>query len=238
MIVFSLHNPEADIYASQIRMVDQYQQFTLQVRMHGIQEHADVMLPLFGKHHVYNFIAAAAVCIQLGDALASITAKARRLQPVPGRLEPMILPNGHLLINDSYNASPSSVRAAIDVLCEQAGYDSRVLILADMLELGEQSLALHQDVGRYAAVRSVDVMLTLGPAAQQSMQTFKERHTQGRTATAENLDHLYELVCHYLTDKTKHGNKVVLLVKGSHGMQLQNLVQQLMVRSINPAYTG
>src|SRR3546814_20464962 len=88
-------------------------------------------------------------------------------------MQPHSMADGFQLIDDSYNANPDSVRAAIDVL---AGLDGRkILVLGDMAEVGDQGSAMHAEVGEYAAERPVDYLLTLGEASRLAADAFGKK---------------------------------------------------------------
>ncbi|MGB7482447.1 MAG: cyanophycin synthetase, partial [Castellaniella sp.] len=131
---------------------------------------------------------------------------------VGGRMQPRRLADGFQLIDDSYNANPDSVRAAIDVL---AGLDGRrILVLGDMAEVGDQGPAMHAEVGAYARQCGVDALLTLGPAARGAAQAFGPQ--------AQAFDTFDELLPHLLAARPGH-----ILVKGSRSMRMERVVQAL-----------
>ncbi|HSC80764.1 MAG TPA: UDP-N-acetylmuramoyl-tripeptide--D-alanyl-D-alanine ligase, partial [Chitinolyticbacter sp.] len=121
---------------------------------------APASLPVPGLHNVRNALAAAAVAYALGYPVPAIAAALGQYQGVKGRLQMKRTANGARLIDDSYNANPDSMKAAIDVLVA-SGSDS-VLVLGDIGEVGENAAALHADVGTYARARGVGKLYTLG----------------------------------------------------------------------------
>jgi UDP-N-acetylmuramoyl-tripeptide--D-alanyl-D-alanine ligase len=131
---------------------------------------AAVRLPLAGRHNVANALAAAACGVALGmepDEIARGLAAARN---VGGRVAWKAVPHGARLIDDSYNANPTSLRAAMELLAAQPG--RRVLALGDMAELGADAAERHAEAGRAARTLGIDVLLALGPLANEAAKAF------------------------------------------------------------------
>jgi UDP-N-acetylmuramoyl-tripeptide--D-alanyl-D-alanine ligase len=129
----------------------------------------------------------------------------------PGRGQHVELPSGAMLIDDSYNANPMSMRAALDSLAAVAGEDRRrVAVLGDMLELGPQERALHEEIGAYARERGVDVLVAVGPLAAAMGETFP-----GELRAVADAREAAELVAG-LTEP-----RDVVLVKASRGVGLE-----------------
>ena len=139
----------------------------------------------------------------------------------PGRGQLTTLAGDVMLIDDCYNANPMSMRAALDELAAAARRDRRsrrVAVLGDMLELGETELELHEQVGEYAAERGVDLLVTVGPRAEQMTRRF-----HGETLVLRDAGAAAELVA----DRLRPGD--VVLVKGSRGVGLE-----LVCRALEP----
>ena len=122
---------------------------TFTLAINGAQ--ARVRLPLAGRHNVSNALGAAAAAHAAGVGLPEIVAGLERMRPVAGRLQLKPGPRGSWLIDDSYNANPSSVRAGIDVLCALPG--EHWLVLGEMAELGAETVASHAGIGDLRAPR-------------------------------------------------------------------------------------
>ena len=129
-------------------------------------------LALLGEHNVMNALAAIAAAQAVGLPLDAIQAGLERMQPVPGRLQLKPGLNGSRIIDDTYNANPASLAAAIQVLAGFPG--KRILVLGDMGELGEDTIALHAEAGRVAKAGSIDALYTAGPMAKTAAQAFGE----------------------------------------------------------------
>jgi UDP-N-acetylmuramoyl-tripeptide--D-alanyl-D-alanine ligase len=171
-------------------------------------------LAIPGVHNVRNALAAAACAHAVGIAPAAITAGLNAFRPYSGRLQVKRAAHGATLIDDSYNANPDSVRAAIDVLAGAGG--RTVLVLGDMGEVGEQGADFHAEVGRYAKERGIEAMYALGELTAHAVAGFGPgaRHF----ASAETL--LAAL-------GVWSGAGCTLLVKGSRFMRMERVVAAL-----------
>lgn len=170
-----------------------------------------VSWPMLGKHMALNAAAAAATAWLAGVSPLDIAEGLSQMQPEPGRLEPLVSEHGGMLIHDAYNASPASVKAAIDVLAEQ-GSDT-LLIFGDMGELGSESQALHHDLGVYARGR-IQSLWTLGKESVATAEAFGGR-------SFENLTQLLDALPSRLTETT------AVLVKGSRSAGMERVVETL-----------
>lgn len=173
-----------------------------------------VALRLVGAHQALNAAAAATAAHALGLPLADV---ARSLSAVTGlskwRMELHELPSGVVLLNDSYNANPESVRAALDALVSLGGVERRVAVLGVMRELGADSEAAHREVGEYAAAR-VDELLVVGEDARGL------HDGGGGTLVADN-----EAAVAWLREHLRPGDAV--LVKASRGARLDEVAAAL-----------
>ena len=171
---------------------------------------ARTTLAIPGLHNVRNALAAAACAHAAGIPAEVIGAGLAAFTPYAGRLQVKTTTSGATLIDDSYNANPDSVRAAIDVLASCPG--PTALVLGDMGEVGEQGPAFHAEVGRYARQKGIDELLAFGPATKESVAVFGEgaRHFEDWSEIAPSLT----------------GAKT-LLVKGSRFMRMERIVAQL-----------
>lgn len=173
-----------------------------------------VRLAIDGIHNVRNALAAAASAHAMGIELQHIVTGLEAFRPVRGRLARSGCASGAALIDDSYNANPDSVRAAIDVL---AGMPApRVLILGDMGEVGERSAEFHREVGAYAAERGVGALLALGDATRGSVEAFG--------SGAEHFGSV-EALCERAQALATPDSSV--LVKGSRFMRMERVVSAL-----------
>ncbi|UDG76428.1 bifunctional UDP-N-acetylmuramoyl-L-alanyl-D-glutamate--2,6-diaminopimelate ligase MurE/UDP-N-acetylmuramoyl-tripeptide--D-alanyl-D-alanine ligase MurF [Achromobacter sp. 77] len=131
---------------------------------------ADLTLPVAGLHNLRNALAAIASAIAAGAPLETAVRALAGFSPVAGRMQHKRMSDGTLLIDDTYNANPDSVRAAIDVVARIAG--TRVLVLGDMGEVGDNGPAMHVEVGNYAREHGLDAFITLGEASRAAAAAF------------------------------------------------------------------
>lgn len=158
--------PGLDVYAEQI-LADVGATRCRVVTPVGV---ADLVLPVPGLHNLRNALAAIASAIAAGAPLDCAVRALAGFVPVAGRMQHKQLSDGTLLIDDTYNANPDSVRVAIDVLARMAG--KRVLVLGDMGEIGDNGPALHAEVGNYAREHGLDALITLGEASQAAAAAY------------------------------------------------------------------
>lgn len=206
IISFSLLNPAADFYASEITLQAKGETvFTL----HTPEGSECITLELLGKHNVLNAVAAAAAASAAGAGLTAIRQGLKQVLPVKGRMQPHY--QGHqLVIDDSYNANPDAVKAAIDVLVQYKG--QRALVLGTMGEQGINAQQVHRDVVEYARSCGVEQLYMVGEFAEQSTQAF------GRSY--RNMDEL-------LRDIENGINAETILVKGSRSAGMERVVEAL-----------
>ena len=166
-------------------------------------------LAIPGLHNVRNALAAAACAFAAGIAPPTIGAGLSAFRPYAGRLQVKRARDGATLIDDSYNANPDSVRAAIDVLASCDG--PTVLVLGDMGEVGEHGEDFHREVGAYARAKGVSSLLALGDSTRHAVEAFG--------AGARHFEKLEELIPHV------SGSSI--LVKGSRFMKMERVVAAL-----------
>src|SRR5690606_38625369 len=161
---------EADVALLSAQWQGTFWQLAVQTPLGRIDCH----LHIAGRHNVLNALAAIACAVAMDVPLAAIRQGLEAFEPVAGRSRASVLQfeGGQqlTLVDDSYNANPDSVRAAIDVLAELPG--PRLLVLGDMGEVGTQSDAFHAEVGAWARERGIEHFLALGEATQHSINAF------------------------------------------------------------------
>ncbi|ADP14135.1 UDP-N-acetylmuramoyl-L-alanyl-D-glutamate--2,6-diaminopimelate ligase [Achromobacter xylosoxidans A8] len=158
--------PGLDVYAEQI-LADVHATRCRVVTPMGV---ADLTLPVPGLHNLRNALAAIASAIAAGAPLEGAVRALSGFSPVAGRMQHKHMSDGTLLIDDTYNANPDSVRVAVDVLARMAG--KRVLVLGDMGEVGDNGPAMHVEVGNYAREQGLDAFITLGEASRAAAAAF------------------------------------------------------------------
>ena len=183
VLSFALRDTRADFHGSDLARDERgCQGFTLRSPVGSVR----IQLNLLGEHNVANALAACAAAHALGLPLVAMAKGLENLQPVKGRAVAQLAPNGMRVIDDSYNANPVSMCAAVDIL---AGFSGRtVLVLGDMGELGEWAEQGHRDVGRHAAGK-VDALYAVGPLMRFAVEEFgsKGRHFVDQAELIEAL---------------------------------------------------
>jgi UDP-N-acetylmuramoyl-tripeptide--D-alanyl-D-alanine ligase len=210
VLTFSLDDGKADFHSSD-RHSDARgcPSFTL----HGPEASTSIQLNLLGTHNVLNALAAAAAAHALGVTPAGIQAGLNAVQPVKGRTVAQLASNGVRVIDDTYNANPTSMCAAIDIL---AGFSGRtVLVLGDIGELGAWAEAGHRQVGEYAVGR-VDALYAVGPLMVHAVKAFGEQGTH----FASQSDLIAALAA-------EQGSTTTILIKGSRSAAMENIVAAL-----------
>ncbi|MFF2831414.1 UDP-N-acetylmuramoyl-tripeptide--D-alanyl-D-alanine ligase [Cellulosimicrobium cellulans] len=205
--------------------------FTLRVRPGAAGDaqpaeatHARATLGLVGEHHVTNALAAATAALRLGVALPDVAARlsdARALSP--HRMQVTERPDGITVIDDSYNANPDSMRAALKALAVMAGRDRRsVAVLGEMLELGEDSRVAHDDLGRLVVRLNVKLLVVVGEGAGGIHDGATQEGSWGdETRFVPDVEAASAL----LRDELREGD--VVLVKASNGSGLWRLGDEL-----------
>ncbi|MDI7248826.1 MAG: UDP-N-acetylmuramoyl-tripeptide--D-alanyl-D-alanine ligase [Bacillota bacterium] len=191
--------------------------------LHLGEERGEVTLPIPGRHQVPNALAAAAVAWVMGLPLAEVVAGLQDPALSGMRMEVLHL-GGFTLLNDAYNASPTSTSAALETLAGIAGR-RRLAVLGDMLELGPRTVPGHQEVGRLAARLGLDHLVTVGPLSRHLAAAAREEGMPGERVTC--VDSAREAIP-VLTGLLQEGD--VVLVKGSRGMRLEQVVAALRER--------
>ncbi len=210
-ITFSLERGEADIRAEQIGAgANGCAEFTLA----GVPDPLPVRLGVPGRHNVANALAAAAACLATGLDARDIVGGLESFTGVRGRLQYLDGPGGSRIIDDAYNANPSSFRAAIEVLASAPG--TRVLVMGDMAELGEDAEQMHADTGRAARDAGIDRLFTRGPLSAHAAAAFG--------SDAQCFDDVDQLVSE-LRPLLMPG--VTVLVKGSRSARMEQVVAAL-----------
>jgi UDP-N-acetylmuramoyl-tripeptide--D-alanyl-D-alanine ligase len=188
--------------------------FGSEIQLRAPQGAARIELHAEGRHNVLNACAAAAGALSAGAELDAVARGLAAFRAPGGRMRRLTASSGARLIDDSYNANPDSVRAAIDVLAAQRG--TRLLLLGDMGEVGERGTEFHREIGAYARERGIDRLYATGALCRAAVEAFGEgaRHF----ATTEEL---------VAAAKDELSPQAAALVKGSRFMRMERVVHAL-----------
>ena len=208
-ITFGL-KASADFYPSDIKYSLNQTQFYICSKKHKVK--LKVTTKLAGEHNVKNILASFAVSFflkkpsqQFADSLN------KKLDLITTRQKQFKWLRGSLLIDDTYNANPDSVKKSIDLLTSTN--KRKVLVLGDMLELGRFRKKLHKDIGKYAALKKIDIFLGFGDLTKYSVNSFGKK---GLFFKSEND------LRKYLSENIN--SKDVVLLKGSRGMKMERFI--------------
>jgi UDP-N-acetylmuramoyl-tripeptide--D-alanyl-D-alanine ligase len=211
-ISFGIKTDLANVTAKNINTLAEKN--SIQFVLRCSQKSIDITLPLSGEHNVMNALAAAACCLSLDVPMNTIKAGLEKMSPVKGRLQIKMGKQGSRVIDDTYNANPFSLDAAINVLRQYSG--TRYLVLGDMGELGESAIDHHIEAGKLARSAGVDRLFCIGELSLNAMQSFGEG--------ASHYDSYDELEKQLLNILNKEST---LLIKGSRYMQMDRVVKTL-----------
>ncbi|MBU2979419.1 UDP-N-acetylmuramoyl-tripeptide--D-alanyl-D-alanine ligase [Alteromonas sp. C1M14] len=204
----------ADFNGADIQMnEDGCAQFTLQTPAGNVA----IKLAIPGVHNVGNALVAAALSLQLGATLDDVAAGLNAMTQVKGRLNSKLLTAKLRLLDDTYNANVASVMAAMDTLASFTG--TRVFILGDMAELGENARQYHEQVGQYARTKGIDYLFTMGVLSQQASNVYGDKgaHFTDMPALIDTLD----AIC------AAGKSRVSVLVKGSRSARMERVVDAI-----------
>jgi UDP-N-acetylmuramoyl-tripeptide--D-alanyl-D-alanine ligase len=216
VVTFGTREP-ADFSASEVAASVGTQGFSTSFRLSAPLGSAAIRLNLGGAHNVANALAAAAAAVAAGAALEHIVRGLAAVRAVSGRLQFRRAAGGGWLIDDSYNANPSSVRAAIEVLATLPG--RRWLVLGDMAELGDYAPAEHEGLGEFARAHGIERLYTTGPLAARAAATFG--------AGGEPCADVPALTAALRAALGGAGDDVRVLIKGSRFNRLERVVEAL-----------
>ncbi len=188
----------------------------------------EAALQVLGAHNARNALAATAAALASGVSLDAIRRGLEAFSPVKGRLQVKRAVTGSLagatVIDDTYNANPDSMRAAIDVLA--AGPTPRVLVMGDMGEVGDHGPAFHREIGAYARERGIDALFGLGDATREACAAFDVATAAAASAPrARHFDEVDALID--ALGQAGFDASATLLVKGSRFMRMERVVDAL-----------
>jgi len=198
--------------------------FTLVERTEDGEEVADVELRLVGEHHVHNALAAAAAARAVGLSLAEVAEGLTAADALsPHRMHVVDRPDGVTVVDDSYNANPDSMRAALKALAVLAGRDRRsVAVLGEMLELGPGARDAHDQIGRLVVRLNIGLTVVVGEGARAIRDGANHEGSWGdEVVLVDDLENARLFLEHEL----REGD--VVLVKSSYGAGLWRLGDQL-----------
>jgi len=221
VITFGINN-NSDVMAYNIKIIsDRGMKFILKIK--GTAER-EMFIPLLGRYNIYNLIAAIAVALALKVEIKLIENKISDFKPLDMHMYLNNFYNNIKILNDSYNASPLSVKEALKTLTEVAQNHRKIAILGNMLELGEKSDFYHREIGREAANLSIDFLITMGDKARLIAQSFLEnkvKKDQVFSFDKNQIKCLTRKLCDLIEPED------YILLKGSREMKMEKILQLL-----------
>jgi UDP-N-acetylmuramoyl-tripeptide--D-alanyl-D-alanine ligase len=206
-----------DLYPTSIELEDAGTSFRI-----NLPDYPDLYIPLLGSHNVVNALAAIAVAAYFGVKPLHIAEGLATLQMTSMRIEKLSAPSGLTVLNDAYNASPTSMKAALQLVEQLTGYSRKFVVLGDMLELGDQEEQFHREIGRMLSPQTIERVFTFGRLAaniaEEASRSFPDGKVKAFDDKVQLIDELQSLL--------KPDD--VILVKGSRGMRLEQVANALL----------
>jgi len=193
--------------------------FTLEVQNDKSRE---IYFPLLGRYNIYNALAAVAVAFALGIEFDLIERGLSSFKPLDLHMQLSNFHNDIKILNDSYNASPLSVKNALETLAEVAQNNRKIAILGDMLELGEKTDFYHRKIGKEVAKLSIDVLITVGQGGKIIAQSSKEEGMAEERIFSFKKNKKINLAKKLLS-LTRPGD--FILLKGSREMKMEEILE-------------
>lgn len=204
VVYFGIHSP-ADYKATNIRYTEDGMAFTL------IYEKMkyEVVVAGYGEHQVYNALGSIAAVHQFGFGIREAAERLKTFKNLTAHLETFKGPNDSFIINDTWNANPTSIEASLKVMEAIAANKKKILILGSVSELGEHEAKYHQQIGEMIAAYQIDVLIATGKFANQIIQGAKNKKMKGKKVACETAGDIMNIIKPLLTEET------ALLIKTS-----------------------
>ncbi len=188
------------------------------IRFSHENDHFEV--PLMGEHNIYNAAAVVMISEMLGLNKEMIDAGFMEVKSSQNRTE-LLECDGFDILDDSYKSNPQSLLAGLETTYMLEGYKRKIICLADMLELGENEVDLHREVGKKLDSKKIDYALFYGPLAKQMYEASLENFPSDRTFYFNHKDELIEKL------KSLVIGASLIFVKGSHGMHMEEIIESI-----------
>lgn len=207
-------SPDNNYYTTREEQSDEGVHFILNDRQ-------EYFIPMLGKHNVFNAIASIAAAKELKISLKNIKSGLQKIVITEMRMQQIKTKLGYTIINDAWNASPVSMKAAIQTMAGLTGYKRKILVLGDMFELGVNEVEYHKEIGQVIKYGLVDYVFTIGNLSEhisnQLYKSFPSTHVKHFLSSQELVEHINNVI----------EENDVILFKGSRGMKLEEVVKKL-----------
>ena len=204
------------IYPTKIDMDNQGSRFET-----SIADGETFFLPVLGQHNIHNALAGILIARKFGLSMEEMKEGLQSLKLTQMRMEMVEGKKGESIINDAYNASPTSMKAAIQLVSELDGFNTKVLVLGDMLELGEQEEEFHEEIGRLIDPEKIQHVFTFGPLGSFIGKGALKNFPEDRVHSFMDKEHLTSTLSSFIT-----GDELVLF-KASRGIKLEEVIEGL-----------
>ncbi|WP_409252618.1 UDP-N-acetylmuramoyl-tripeptide--D-alanyl-D-alanine ligase [Bacillus sp. SCS-153A] len=208
--------PDNTLYPLDVKTTDSGSIFTV-----NAEPDTEIMLPVLGEHNVMNALASMLIANELGVDYKEMPEAFQQLKLTQMRMELMEGKRGEKILNDAYNASPTSMRAAINLLSGLQGYSKKILVAGDMLELGPNEETYHYEVGQEVQKGKIDLVFTYGNLAEQTARGAAENIGEENVFSYDDKQQLTEKL-----ESILDGDEIILF-KASRGMKLEEIIEQL-----------
>jgi UDP-N-acetylmuramoyl-tripeptide--D-alanyl-D-alanine ligase len=208
--------PENTLYPLEVQTTDSGSVFKV-----NAEPDTEIVLPVLGEHNVMNALASMLVAKELGVEYKEMPEAFQQLKLTQMRMEMMEGKRGEKILNDAYNASPTSMRAAIHLLSGLQGYSRKILVAGDMLELGPNEETYHYEVGQEVQKGKIDLVFTYGTLAEQTARGAAENIGEENVFSFDDKEQLAEKL-----ESLLQGDEIILF-KASRGMKLEEVIERL-----------
>ena len=208
-------NETNDLYPTEITQMAQGNRFKMNASTESFE------LPVLGTHNILNALAAMHIAHYFSIPYEKMKAGLSGIKLTNMRMELVEGKRGEKIINDAYNASPTSMMAAIELVSNLQGYDRKILVLGDMLELGPQEEQYHLQIGEGLDAEKTDILFTFGPLGEHIAKGAKKILGEQRVFAFRDKAELIEKLKRHVNEQT------LILVKASRGMKMEEIVTAL-----------
>lgn len=177
---------------------------------------------MHGKHNILNAIIGIAIGQFYNVPTEKIKRALRQINITDMRFQFLSAKSGFTIINDAWNASPSSMTAAIETLEKLNTYEKKIIVIGDMLELGNEAEAYHREIGRMLSPEKIQYVFTYGKLSMMIAEEAKKNYPKNQVQSFQNKDGVAAKILEIINEKD------IVLLKGSRGMALEEIVQRWM----------
>ena len=212
-ITYAIEN-KSDLNATNVEILENSSTFEIELD----ERKYKIEVPVGGKHFVYNSLAAIAIGLEYNISIENIIKGIKKFSLTKRRMEILKTKGNATIINDSYNASYESIKAALEYL-QSTKANRKIAVLGDVLELGDFSKQMHENIGKEVIKNNIDILITVGKEAQNINNIVKDKNVEEYSfdTNEEAIKKLKEII----------KSKDIILVKASNGMHFEEIVDAI-----------